>query len=139
MLLKWRLCTGPRKAAARSPGERGPAPGPGRAPAGLIVRFDRGSRYAATRFLDLLARHRALAGMSRRGGCHDNAPAEPFWHRLQTKLLDGGSCPGLEEARREISCLVAHYSAERRRSAPAYHSPNRFETQVQPTSRRCPA
>ena len=54
---------------------------------------------------------------------------ESFWSRFKTGLLDGGSFPGLAEAR----------SAERRHSALGYHSPNRFETFLQTTSQFCPA
>ena len=77
--------------------------------------------------------------MSRHGNCYDNAPAESFWSRLKTELLDGGSFPGLVEARLEVNHYIAYYNAERRHSALAYQSPNRFETQLQTTSQFCPA
>jgi transposase InsO family protein len=44
-----------------------------RPPAGLIVHSDQGSQYTATRFKDLVAKHGARQGMSRRGNCYDNA------------------------------------------------------------------
>ena len=108
-------------------------------PAGLIVHSDQGSQYTATRFGDLLADHGARQSMSRRGNCYDNAQAESFWSRLKTELLDGGSFPGLEEARLELSHYIAYYNDERRHSALAYHSPNHFETHLQSTSEKCPA
>ena len=77
--------------------------------------------------------------MSRHGNCYDNAPAESFWSRLKTELLDGGSFPDLVEARLEVNHCIAYYNAERRHSALAYQSPNRFETQLQTTSQFCPA
>ncbi|WP_165768323.1 IS3 family transposase [Hymenobacter amundsenii] len=103
--------------------------------AGLIVHSDQGSQYTATRFKDLLARHGAVQGMNRRGNCYDNAHAESFWSRLKAELLDGGSFPGLAEAKLEIS----HHIAERRHSLLGYRSPNHFETQLQTTSQLCPA
>jgi putative transposase len=109
-----------------------------RPPAGLVVPSDQGSPYAAARFKDLLARHGAVPSMSRRGNCYDNAHAESFWSRLKTELLDGGSFPGLTEARLEISHYIAYYNAERRHSALAYQSPNYFETLLQTTSQLCP-
>ena len=107
--------------------------------AGLIVHSDQGSQYAATRFKALLTRHQAVQSMSRRGNCYDNAHAESFWSRLKTELLDGGTFPGLAEARLEISHNIAYYNAERRHSALAYQSPNRFETHLQTTSQLCAA
>ncbi|WP_234795099.1 IS3 family transposase [Hymenobacter arizonensis] len=110
-----------------------------RPPAGLVVHSDQGSQYTATRFKDLVAKHGAQQSMSRRGTCYDNAlpgttHAESFWSRFKAELLDGGSFPGLAEARLEISHHVAYYNAERRHSALGYHSPNHFETQFKTTS-----
>lgn len=58
--------------------------------------------------------------------------------RLNTELLDGGSFPGLEEARLELSHYIVYYNAERH-SALDYQSPNRFKTLLQTTSQKCPA
>ena len=55
------------------------------------------------------------------------------------KLLDGGSFPGLAEAKLEISHHVAYYNAERRHSTLDYQSPNHFETHLQTASLLCPA
>ena len=77
--------------------------------------------------------------MSRRGNCYDNAHAESFWRRFKAELLDGGSFPGLAEAKLEISHHIAYYNAERRHSALGYQSPNHFETHLQTTSQLCPA
>jgi len=110
-----------------------------RPPAGLVVHSDQGRQYTATRFQDLLARHGAVQSMSRRGNCYDNAHAESFWSRFKAELLDGGSFPGLEEARLEISHHIAYYNAERRHSALGYQAPNLFETHLKTTSQLCPA
>jgi transposase InsO family protein len=106
---------------------------------GLIVHSDQGSQYTATRFRNLLARHGATQSMSRRGNWYDNAQAESFWSRLNTKLRDGGSFPSLAEARLELSHYIAYYNDERRHSALGYHTPNHFETHLQSTSEKCPA
>ena len=110
-----------------------------RPPAGLLVHSAQGSQYTATRFKELVAQHGAQQSMSRRGNCYDNAHAESFWSRFKTELLDGGSFPGLAEAKLGISHHVASYNTERRHSALGYHSPNHFETQLQTTSQLCPA
>ena len=110
-----------------------------RPPAGLVVHSDQGSQYAATRFKALVAKHGALQRVSRRGNGYDNARAESFWSRCKAEPLDGGSFPGLAEAKLEISHHIAYHNAERRHSSLGYHSPNHFETQLQTTSQFCPA
>jgi len=110
-----------------------------RPPAGLVVHSDQGSQYTATRFKNLVAKHGAVQSMSRRGNCYDNAHAESFWSRFKAELLDGGSFPGLAEARLEISHHIAYYNAERRHSSLGYQAPNHFETHLQTTSQLRPA
>lgn len=85
----------------------------------------------------MLTRHRAVQRTSRRGNCYDNAHAESFWSRLKIELLDGGSFPGLAEARLEVSHYIAYYNAERRHSARGYPSHNSFETHLPTMSQRC--
>jgi len=107
--------------------------------AGLVVHSDQGSHYTATRFKALVAKHSALQSMSRRGNCYENAHAESFWSRFKAEMLDGGSFPGLAEAKLGISHYIAYCNAERRHSSLGYRSPNHFETQLQTTSQLCPA
>jgi putative transposase len=110
-----------------------------RPPAGLVVHSDQGSQYTATRFQNLVAKHGAQQSMSRRGNCYDNAHAEFFWRRFKAELLDGGSFPGLTEAKLEIIHHIAYYNAERRHSALGYLATNHFEIHLQTTSQLCPA
>ena len=105
-----------------------------RPPAGPVIHSDQGSQYTVTRFKDLVSKHGALQSMSRRGNCYDN-----FWSRFKAELLDGGSFPGLAEAKLEISHHIAYYNAERRHSALGYLASNHFETQLKNTSQFCPA
>ena len=105
-----------------------------RPPAGLVIHSDQGYQYTATRFKTLVAKHGAQQSMSRRGNCYDNAHAESFWSRFKAELLDGGSFPGLAEAKLEISHHIVYYNAERRHSALGYLAPNYFETHLQTTS-----
>ena len=71
----------------------------------------------------LVAKHGAQQSRSRRGNCYDKAHAESFWSRFKAELLDGGSFPGLAEAKLEISHYIAYYNAERRHSALGYQAP----------------
>ena len=107
--------------------------------AGLIVHFDQGSQYTATRLKQLLTCCGALQSNSRLGNCYDNAHAESFWSRFKAELLNGSTFFGLAEARLQISHHVAHNNAERRHSALKYHSPNHFEAYLQTTFQLCPS
>ncbi len=107
--------------------------------AGLIVHFDLGSQYTSDDFQQLLTRHKAVASMSRKGNCYDNAHAEAFWSRLKTELLDGGAFPDLETAPLELSAYIAYYNLTRRHSALDYRSPNDFEAHMLTKSQICPA
>jgi len=62
-----------------------------------------------------------------------------LWSRFKAELLDGGSFPGLAEAKFEISHHIAYYNAERRHSSLGYLAPNHFESQRQTMSQFCPA
>lgn len=105
----------------------------------LVVHSDSRSQFMATNFKHMLARHALTQSTSWRGNCYDNAlpgmsNSESFWSHLKAELLDGGSFPGMAEAKIEISHHVTHYYAERRHSALGYQTPNHLETQLQTTS-----
>jgi transposase InsO family protein len=78
----------------------------------------------AVQFKDLLALNEALQRMSRRGNCCDNTHTESFWSRFKAELLDGGSFPGLDEAKLKISQYIACYNAEQRHSALGHLTPS---------------
>ena len=61
---------------------------------------DRGSPYASADYRRALARARAVASMSRKGDCWDNAVAESFFATLKTEAfgdleLSAGAYGGL--------------------------------------------
>jgi putative transposase len=68
---------------------------------------------------------------ARTGSCYDNAHDESFWSRFKAELLAGGSCPGLPEAKFEISHYIAYYNAERSHSARDCRASNHFATHLQ--------
>ena len=100
---------------------------------------DQDSQYTATRFKDLLVQQGALQSMSRRGNCYDNANAETFWSRFKADPPDGGSFPGLAEAKLEIIHHIAYHNDNRRHYALGYLDPNHFQTHLQTTSQLCQA
>ena len=62
-------------------GRRSPRPG-------LLHHSDQGSTYASDDYQRRLAAHGITCSMSRRGNCHDNAPAESFFSTLTFELGD---------------------------------------------------
>ena len=98
---------------------------PGR---GLVHHTDRGSPYASAAYQGLLAENGAIASMSRRGDCYDNAVAESFFSTLKHEL--GGekelaTRAELKEAVREY--IDGFYNPERRHSTIGGMSPITFE------------
>ncbi len=54
---------------------------------GLIMHTDRGSQYASQAHRDLLAKHKLVASMSRKGNCWDNAVMERFFLNLKMERV----------------------------------------------------
>jgi putative transposase len=77
---------------------RRPAPG-------IIVHTDRGVQYTAEVFSQALACIGAVASMSRRGCCWDNAVAESFFHSLKVEAVYGSHF----QSRREMGYEVFDY------------------------------
>lgn len=100
--------------------------------AGLLHHSDRGVQYAAAEYRGLLAAHRMLASMSRKGDCWDNAVAESFFATLERELIARRDWPTRAEARQAIFHYIeARYNRTRRHSTLGYVSPAQYETQLQ--------
>ena len=98
---------------------------------GAIIHSDRGSQYSSGRFRKLLADKHLRQSMSARGNCYDNAQAESLWARLKIELLEGGTFPDIETARREtFSYIEGYYNRTRRHSSLGYLRPDEFESQI---------
>lgn len=95
---------------------------------GLVHHTDRGSPYASAAYQGLLAENGAVASMSRRGDCYDNAVAESFFSTLKHEL-GGEKLPmpraEVEKAVREY--IDGFYNPERRHSTIGRVSPIAFE------------
>jgi len=101
----------------RSPGE------------GLIFHSDRGSQYASSGFKALLACHKFVGSMSKKGDCWDNAVAESFFHTLKVECIRGKIFKTREEAKRTIfAWAYARYNRTRRHSTLDYLSPFEYES-----------
>ena len=110
-----------------------------RPPAWLIVHSDQGSQSTATRLKRMLAHNGAMSSMSQRGNRYDKAHAEWFWSRIKAELPDGGSLPGLTEAKLGIRHHLAKYNARCQHSALGHQTFNLFETSLQITPQLCAA
>jgi len=76
---------------------------PGR---GLLHHSDRGVQYAAHAYREILERHGAVASMSRKGNCWDNAVAEAFYSTLEFELIEGADWQTRAQARRAIFSYI---------------------------------
>ena len=65
--------------------------------------------------------------MSRRGNCHDNAPAESLFGSLTTECVTGERSATHAEARAALFDHLAFYNQRRRHSALGYLSPTEYE------------
>ena len=99
-------------------------------PQGLMHHSDRGVQYASGDYQDILAKHKIIASMSRKGNCWDNAVGESFLHTLKVELVNRCRFKTREEAKREIFEYVEmYYNRKRAHSALNYLSPFEFEKQ----------
>ncbi len=95
---------------------------------GLVHHSDRGSPYASGDYRRALERAGAVASMSRRGDCWDNAVAESFFATLKTEAFDDRVPDAHHAATRAIDSYIdGYYNIRRRHSFIDYESPVQFE------------
>jgi transposase InsO family protein len=94
----------------------------------LIWHTDRGSQYASDSHRKLLADHKIIQSMSRKGDCWDNAVSESFFHTLKTELTHHLKFKTREEAKHVIfEYIEVFYNRIRIHSTNNYLSPVDFE------------
>ena len=95
---------------------------------GLIVHSDRGSQYAGNDFKTILAGHKFVGSMSRKGDCWDNAVAESFFHTIKVELIHRMRFATREQAKRMIfEYIMMYYNCKRTHSTLGYLSPAAYE------------
>jgi transposase InsO family protein len=99
-------------------------------PAGLVFHSDRGVQYASQDYRQVLQNAQAIASMSRKGNCYDNAAMESFWSTLKQELIYRRHFKTRDEARQAIFDFIeVFYNRRRLHSSLDYRSPLDFETQ----------
>jgi len=100
--------------------------------AGLIHHSDRGSVYASGDYRDALDEIGAVASMSRRGDCWDNAVAESFFATIKGEMIDHEDFQTKAQATVAIGDYIdAFYNVTRMHSTIGYVSPIEFELKLQ--------
>lgn len=95
---------------------------------GLLHHSDRGVQYACTAYRGILAEHRHVASMSRRGNCYDNAPQESFFGKFKTEWAPPKPYATREEAKAAVfEYIEIFYNRRRSHSSLGYRSPVSFE------------
>ena len=95
---------------------------------GLIFHSDRGSQYASADFQSLLAKHRMLCSMSRKGDCWDNAPVESFFGSLKQELVFHQKYSTRFQTRQSIFDYIERcYNRRRLHSTLGFQSPALYE------------
>ncbi len=97
---------------------------------GVLHHSDRGVQYACRNYRQELAHIGAIASMSRKANCYDNATMESFWSTLKTELVYRYRFETRSEARQAIfDYIETFYNRRRLHSSLGYKSPVDFENQ----------
>ena len=100
-------------------------------PPELVFHSDRGCQYASADFRQALQNQQALASMSRRACCYDNAAMESFWSTLKQEMVYRRTFKTRQEARQAIfDYIEVFYNRRRLHSSLNYQSPLDFENQT---------
>jgi transposase InsO family protein len=104
--------------------------------AGLLHHSDRGSQYASNEYRALLEEKKAVASMSRKGNCWDNAVAESFFATVEIELIQDEDWHTRNEARVAIFDFIeVWYNRQRMHSSLGYLTPAEFDKRLWEASR----
>ena len=96
--------------------------------AGCMLHSDRGSNFAAEKFVRALGRHDMVGSMGRVGAAGDNAAMESFFSLLQKNVLDRRRWDTREQLRIAIVTWIERtYHRRRRQAALGRLTPIEFE------------
>jgi putative transposase len=99
-------------------------------PEGIVFHSDRGVQYASEDFRNALKSAKAIASMSRKANCYDNATMESFWSTLKLELVYRNEFTTRDQAKSEVfDYIETFYNRTRLHSSLGYYSPIDFENQ----------
>ncbi len=97
-------------------------------PPGLIHHSDRGSQYCSIDYRTALNNIGAIASMSGKGNCYDNAVVETFFKTIKSELIWRTVFHTRRQAETEIARYIdGFYNPVRRHSTCDYQSPIKYE------------
>lgn len=100
-------------------------------PAGLVHHSDRGVQYASDAYRQALHHLGAIASMSRRANCYDNATMESFWSTMKGDCVEDREFATRRQAQLALfDYIETFYNRARRHSSLGYQSPVAFEQQL---------
>ena len=106
---------------------------------GLVHHSDRGSAYVGTLYQAQISAIGALASMSRKGNCYDNAVVESFFSNLKNELIHHRRFISREQARAEIfEYIEVFYNRQRVHSKLRFVSPMEYESRSLVALQNCP-
>jgi transposase InsO family protein len=106
---------------------------------GLVHHSDRGSAYVGTLYRAQISAIDAVASMSRKGNCYDNAVVESFFSNLKNELVHHRRFTSREQARAEIfEYIEVFYNRQRAHSTLRYVSPMEYESRSHVALQNCP-
>jgi transposase InsO family protein len=106
---------------------------------GLVHHSDRGSAYVGTLYQAQISAIGALASMSRKGNCYDNAVVESFFSNLKNELIHHRRFISREQARAEIfEYIEVFYNRQRVHSTLRFVSPMEYESRSLVALQNCP-
>lgn len=95
---------------------------------GLMHHSDRDGLYQSAAYKHLLAEHKMISSMSRKGNCYDNACVESFFGSLKNEMVAFERFATREEAKQKIfEWIEVFYNRVRRHSTLRFMSPVDFE------------
>ena len=102
-----------------------------RPPRGIVVHHDRGRQYASKKYRKILKGIGAVASMSRKGDCWDNAVSESFFGSLKSEWVPEDGYETREDGRTDLfNYIEGFYNRERRHSTINYLNPVAMEATV---------
>jgi transposase InsO family protein len=97
-------------------------------PDGVMIHSDRGVQYCCEGFRKVLAMHKFVQSMSRKGNCWDNAVAESFFGTLKNEWLSGIVLYDRDHAERELFKYIELFYNGQRIHTTLGMSPIMFES-----------